>query len=276
MFARNPAVPVLAVMATLLAAPARAQEVVAADAAAVAELAKKLANPVAAMISVPFQYNHDRYGGTNDGASRGSLVMQPVFPVSLDNDWNLITRIVLPVVDQRGFPVAALNESGLGDTTASLFFSPKLPTAGGLIWGAGPVLLLPTATEDVLGTQKWGFGPTAVLLTQEGPWSVGMLANHLWSFAGSDSRSNVNAAFLQPFVSYTTQTHTTLGLNSESTYDWKTNQWQVPVNLLVGQMLKVGPQIMQVAVGARYWAAAPDNGPEGWGWRLQLTLLFPK
>jgi len=276
MFARNPAVPVLAVIAMLMAAPARAQEVAAADAAAVAELAKKLANPVAAMISVPFQYNYDKYGGTNDGASRSSVVMQPVFPASLNNDWNLITRIVLPVIDQRDFPVAALNESGLGDTTASLFFSPKLPTAGGLIWGAGPVLLLPTATQDVLGTQKWGFGPTGVLLKQEGPWSVGMLANHLWSFAGSDSRSNVNATYLQPFVSYTTKTHTTLGVNSESTYDWKANQWQAPVNLLVGQMLKVGPQIMQVAVAARYWAAAPDNGPEGWGWRLQLTLLFPK
>lgn len=276
MFARTPAVPVLAVLAMLMVAPARAQEVVAADAAAVAELAKKLANPVAAMISVPFQYNDDNFGGTNDGASRSSLVMQPVFPVSLNDDWNLITRIVLPVIDQRDFPVAALNESGLGDTTASLFFSPKLPTAGGLIWGAGPVFLLPTATQDVLGTQKWGFGPTGVLLKQEGPWSAGMLANHLWSFAGSDSRSSVNATFLQPFVSYTTKTNTTLGVNSESTYDWKANQWQVPVNLLVAQMLKVGPQIMQVAVGARYWAEAADNDPEGWGWRLQLTLLFPK
>jgi hypothetical protein len=266
----------LAISAMALAPSARAQEAEAADAAALAESAKKLANPVAAMISAPFQYNYDKFGGTNDGASRSTLVMQPVFPASLNDDWNLITRIVLPVIDQRDFPVAALNESGLGDTTASLFFSPKAPTADGLIWGAGPVFLLPTATQDVLGTEKWGLGLTGVALKQSGPWSVGILANQIWSVAGNDSRSDVNAAYLQPFVSYDFPTHTTIGVNSESTYDWTSNQWQVPVNFLVGQMLKIGPQIMQLAVGARYWAAAPDNGPEGWGYRAQLTFLFPK
>jgi len=248
--------------------------VAAADEAA--EAAKKLANPVAAMISAPFQYNYDKYGGTNDGASRNTLVMQPVFPASLNDDWNLITRIVLPVIDQKGFGHAALNESGLGDTTASLFFSPKSPTAGGLIWGAGPAFLLPSATSNVLGSEKWGLGPTGVVLKQSGPWSVGILANHIWSFAGSDSRNDVNATYLQPFVSYTTKSHTTIGVNSESSYDWKGNQWSAPVNFQVGQILKIGPQIIQLAVGARYWAASPDNGPEGWGGRLQLTLLFPK
>ena len=128
----------------------------------------------------------------------------------------------------------------------------------------------------MLGAEKWGIGPTGVALKQLGPWSVGILANHIWSFAGSDNRSGVNATYLQPFLSYTTSTHTTIGVNTESTYDWKGNQWTVPVNFLVGQVLKIGPQLIQLAVGARYWAAAPDNGPEGWGLRLQLTFLFPK
>ena len=260
--------------AVALVAPVHAQEAVAANAAA--EAAKKLSNPVAAMISAPFQYNHDKLGGTNDGATKNTLVMQPVFPASLNDDWNLITRIVMPVIEQKGYASAALNESGLGDTTASLFFSPKSPTAGGLIWGAGPAFLLPTATQNALGSEKWGLGPTAVALKQFGPWSVGVLANHIWSFAGSNNRSDVNATFLQPFLSYTTSTHTTIGMNSESTSVWKGNQWTVPVNFQVGQVLKIGSQLFQLTVGARYWAEAPDNGPEGWGYRVQLTFLFPK
>lgn len=260
--------------AVALVAPVQAQESVAADAAA--EAAKKLANPVAAMISAPFQYNHDKLSGADAGATRNTLVLQPVFPASLNDDWNLITRVVMPVIEQKGFASAALNESGLSDTTASLFLSPKSPTAGGLIWGAGPAFLLPTATQNVLGSEKWGLGPTAVALKQFGPWSVGVLANHIWSFAGSNNRSDVNATFLEPFLSYTTSTHTTIGLNTESTYDWKGNQWSVPVNFQVGQVFKIGPQLIQLAVGARYWAVAPDNGPEGWGYRVQLTFLFPK
>jgi len=260
----------LATAAVTLAAPASAQS----DQAA--ELAKKLSNPVASLISVPLQYNHDEYGGANDGASASRLVIQPVVPFSLNKDWNLITRTLIPFVDQRDFPVAALNESGLSDITTSLFFSPNSPTAGGWIWGAGPVFLLPTATEDVLGTDKWGLGPTGVVLKQSGPWTVGLLAGHVWSVAGNDNRADVSATTLQPFFSYTTQSHTTIGAYTESAYDWKGEQWQVPLIFQAGQLFKVGPQIMQLAVAAKYWAEAPDDGPDGWGLRLQLTLLFPK
>jgi hypothetical protein len=260
----------LAMAAMAFAPPAWAQ----ADQAA--ELAKKLANPLAALISVPMQYNHDEYGGANDGAAVGRLNIQPVIPFSLNEDWNLISRTIVPLIDQRDFPAAAMNESGLGDTTASLFLSPKAPTAGGWIWGVGPVFLLPTATQDVLGTEKWGFGPTGVVLKQAGPWTFGMLANHIWGSAGNDSRSNVNATFLQPFVSYTTKTQTTFSANTESTYDWKNEQWQVPLNVAVAQLFRIGTQVLQFQVGARYWADAPADGPKGWGWRAQLTLLFPK
>jgi hypothetical protein len=260
----------LAISALALSTPARAQD----DQAA--ELAKKLSNPIAALISVPLQYNDDEYGGTNDGASVSRLNVQPVIPFSLNEDWNLISRTIIPLVDQQHFPVAATNESGLGDITASLFFSPKSPTAGGWIWGAGPVLLLPTATKDVLGAEKWGIGPTGVVLKQTGPWTVGMLANHIWAAGGNGSRNNVSATFLQPFVTYTTKTHTTFSANTESTYDWKNEQWQVPLHVAVAQLFKIGTQMLQFQVAGRYWAEAPDNGPEGWGLRLQLTLLFPK
>jgi hypothetical protein len=201
----------LAMAAWAPATPAGAQD----DQAA--ELAKKLANPIAYLISVPLQYNYDEYGGANDGAAVQRLNFQPVIPFSISEDWNLITRSIVPLVDQQDFPVSALNESGLGDITESLFFSPNSPTAGGLIWGAGPVFLVPTATQDVLGTEKWGIGPTGVALKQDGPWTFGILANHIWSVAGDSDRDDVSATYLQPFFSYTTKTHTTIGVNSEST-----------------------------------------------------------
>ena len=260
----------LSIIAIALTAPVRAQD----DQAA--ELARKLSNPIASLISMPLQYNYDKYGGTNDGAAVSKLNVQPVIPFSLNEDWNLISRTIIPLIDQQDFPVAATNESGLGDITASLFFSPKSPTAGGWIWGAGPVLLLPTATQDVLGTEKWGIGPTGVVLKQTGPWTVGMLANHIWAAGGNGSRNNVSATFLQPFVTYTTKTHTTFSANTESTYDWKNEQWQVPLHVAVAQLFRIGTQMLQFQVAGRYWAEAPDNGPEGWGLRLQLTLLFPK
>jgi len=193
MFARNPTIPVLAVMAMLMAAPVRAQEVAAASEVARAELAKKLANPLASLISVPLQYNYDTYGGANNGARVNRLNIQPVIPFSLNDQWNLITRNIIPLVDQSAFPTDAMNASGLGDIISSLFFSPKEPTAGGLIWGVGPVFLLPTATKDVLGAEKWGIGPTGVALKQTGPWTVGMLANHIWGSGGNNTRNNVNA-----------------------------------------------------------------------------------
>ena len=241
-----------------------------------AELAKKLANPIASLISVPLQYNYDEYGGANDGASVSRLNIQPVIPFSLSEDWNLITRTIVPLVDQDDFPLHAMNESGLGDIVASQFFSPKAPTSGGWIWGAGPVELLPTATDEVLGGEKWGIGPTAVALKQTGPWTIGFLGNHIWSVAGDDDRADINATFLQPFVSYITKTKTTLGLVTESTYDWEADQWSVPVIAQVAQMFKIGPQIMQFSLAGKYWAEAPDNGPEDWGGRAQLTFLFPK
>jgi hypothetical protein len=136
--------------------------------------------------------------------------------------------------------------------------------------------LLPTASEDALGAEQWGLGPTAVALKQIGPWTVGALANHIWSIEGEDNRSHVNATFLQPFLSYITETKTTLGLQTESTYNWRDEEWSVPVIGTVQQLLMLGTLPAQIGVGARYWADTPANGPDDWGARVQLTFLFPK
>ena len=237
------------------------------------DLAKKLSNPVAALISVPLQYNYDsRYGNERDG-HRSLLNIQPVVPVSISADWNLISRTILPVVDQN---TPGVNASGIGDITQSFFFSPKAPTAGGLIWGVGPAFLLPTGSDDSLSARKWGAGPTVVVLKQDGPWTFGALANHIWGGAGDADRPSVSSTFVQPFLTYTTKDAWSYVLNTESTYDWKQKQWAVPINALITKVTKFGGQTVSVGGGVRYWGDGPDNGPHGWGLRAQVTFLFPK
>ena len=269
---RLTAVPAAALM-TMAAGPIAAEE---ASEEAAAELARKLANPIASLISVPLQLNYDEGFGADDKGSQLRLNLQPVVPLSISDDWNLISRTILPLVEQEGFPSTGFREFGTGDTVQSLFFSPAKPTAGGWTWGAGPVLLLPTASDDLLGARKWGAGPTAVALKQSGAWTYGALANHIESFAGDSARNDISASFLQPFLTYITQSKTTFALNSEATYDWESSAWSVPLNLNVNQLLKVGDQIMQVGGGVRYWLESPATGPEGWALRLNLVFVFPR
>ena len=260
---------ILVVVAVLSAMPVGAQ-------AADDGLAQQLANPVAALISVPFQFNYDDGIGPAEDGSRTVLNIQPVIPFSIGEDWNIISRTIVPLVDQSDIFPGAGSQTGLGDTVQSLFLSPKAPTSGGIIWGVGPVFLLPTATDDLLGRGKWGIGPTGVVLRQQGPWTVGGLANHIWSVAGDEDRPDVSQTFLQPFVSYTTPDAWTFTLQTESTYNWESEEWVVPVNAVASKVTTVGGRPVSFFGGVRYWLESPDGGPEGWGLRFGATLLFPR
>lgn len=240
------------------------------------ELAKQLANPVAALISVPFQFNYDHDIGPADEGERWNLNIQPVVPISLNEDWNMISRTIVPLIDQKDIFPGSGSQTGLGDVLQSVFFSPVEPTQSGWIWGVGPAFLLPTATDDLLGSDKWALGPSAVALRQSGPWTVGGLVNHITSVAGASDRADINASFIQPFVSYTTPKAWTFTLQTETTYDWESEQWSVPVGVTATKVSSFGSQLFSAGVGLKYWADGPDGGPEGLGVRFVFSLLFPK
>lgn len=236
------------------------------------ELAKELSNPIASLISVPFQSNFDFGMGTGSGW-RYTLNFQPVIPVMLSPKWNLISRTILPIIHQNHVANSG-SQSGLGDITQSLFFSPR--DSKRFIWGAGPVFLIPTATNDLLGSGKFGIGPTFLILKQEKGWTYGVLTNHIWSVAGSDTRARVSSTFIQPFLAYNTRDAWTYNVSTESSYDWAGNNWSIPIHFTISKLLKVGTRPVSVGGALRCWAASPRGGPENCGLRINVTPLFPK
>ena len=239
-------------------------------------VAKQLSNPIASLTSVPLQFNYEHGAGITDDGTRLRLNIQPVVPMSIGEDWNLISRTILPVIRQDDIVPGAGSQSGVGDVLQSFFFSPKALTANGWTWGAGPVVLVPTASDDLLGGGKWGAGPSVVALRQTASgWTYGGLFNHVVSFAGDDDRKDISATFLQPFVAKRIGPGRTLSANVESTYDWKAEKWTTPLNLGLSQVSKIGRQMVSYQGGVTWYVDAPAGAPE-WGLRFTLTFLYPK
>ncbi len=241
-----------------------------------AALAKQLANPVATLISVPFQLNYDRGFGDasrHDG-NKWTLNIQPVIPFSLNEEWNLVSRTIMPIVRTDDYPLGSGVVGGVGDITQSFFLSPKEKTDGGWTWGVGPVVLIPTGTD--VSADTWGAGPTAVALKQQDGLTYGALVNHIWNIGGD---VDISQSFIQPFCIYTTPEAFSVGVTSESTYNWNGtdgNRWTVPVIVSASQVMVIGHQKLSVGGGVKYYVESPDGGPEGWAFRVFVTLLFPQ
>ena len=234
------------------------------------ELANKLSNPVASLISVPFQSNVD-YGIGKFHGSKYTLNFQPVVPISLNQKLNLITRYIIPIIDQHDVTGEGDNQFGLSDATISGFFSPA-GSKNGWIWGAGPAFLVPIGTNDYLSTRKWAIGPTALVLRQANGLTYGFLINQLWSFAGNKNWSDVNQMFLQPFFAKNWKSGAGITINSEMSFNWETNVTTAFLNPLVTGVTKLGKQAVSLGVGPRI----PLGQPADFGFRGVLTLVFPK
>ena len=253
--------------------PTSALQAQQADASHHGDLAQQLQNPVSSITSVPFQNNFDFRGGPKHDGFAYTMNFQPVVPFRLSDSWSVISRTIVPLTYTER--VAPSHEAGLGDITQSFFFVPRSGITG-LTIGLGPALLLPTATRPATQSRQWGAGPTAVVVQSRGPWTFGMLANHIWGFADSadrQGRPSVSNTLLQPFVGYNFGRGLTATVQVESSYDWTARQWTVPIAAGVSQLVPIGGLPVNLGAQLRYWADGPATAPE-WGLRFQATMVF--
>lgn len=239
-----------------------------------AALARKLANPIASLISVPLEYDHDRGFGPVRAGHSNYINFQPSIPIRLNEDWNIIARTAMLVVGQNEIYPGAGDQFGFGTTTQSFFLSPERVGPGGLIWGIGPAVTFP-ASNVLIDPQAWGFGPTAAVLVQPGAWTIGILMRHIWPVSNGDGAANLTETYLQPFVSYTTKDAWTFTVDSEAYYYWNEKESALPFHAEIVKLFKIGDQSISMGPAVRYWAADPVNDAHGWGFRFTTTLLFP-
>ncbi|MBN9692596.1 MAG: neuromedin U [Verrucomicrobia bacterium] len=238
------------------------------------ELAKAAQNPVAKLISVPFQNNFN-FGVGPEQVTQYILNVQPVIPISLNEDWNLITRTIVPIINQPSPAPGISPASGLGDINPTVFLSPA--KSGRLIWGIGPTMTIPTATDSQLGNGMWTAGPAVVALTIQGPWVVGALANQQWSFAGWGDE-DVSALLIQPFINYNLPNGWYLTSAPILTANWEADggdKWTVPIGGGVGKIQRFGKLPLNLQLQAFYNVETPEYGPD-WQLRIQVQFLFPK
>lgn len=241
------------------------------------DLQKAVQNPVANLISVPFQNNTNYQIGAHDRAGN-TLNIQPVIPVDVSERLMVVSRIIVPVVYQPDTTATEGGTSGLGDANPTFYLAPAKP--GTLIWGIGPSFLLPTATQQVTGAGKWCAGGSAVVLVQPSPWTIGALATNVWSFAGESDRPSVNLLTVQYFLNFNLNKAVYLTSSPILTANWKGSEgdrWTVPFGGGIGSIFKLGKQPMNGQVAAYYNVWRPDTTPTAqWQLRVQLAFLFPK
>jgi hypothetical protein len=241
------------------------------------ELAKQTQNPVADLISVPFQFN--TYFETGPlGRTQNVLVIQPVIPIHLNEDWNFIARPIIPIIDSAPMFEGQDRNTGLGDIQFEGFFVPKAKVLGDWTLGIGPVMQFPTNTgpDGRYGNDNWAAGPALLLMQGKGHWVFGGLFTQLWSYAGSDDE--INESNFQPFVNYNLKDGWYLHSDPTFKYNWSADSseaWTVPVGGGLGKVVKIGKMPVNLRLASYYFAEAPRTGSD-WQLQFQVQLLFPE
>ena len=239
------------------------------------DLANKVQDPISDLVSIPVQENLD-YGLGPNNRARSTLNIQPVIPIGLSRSWNVVARIIVPVIYAPNVDQMTGGSDGLGDINPSFFLTPAKP--GFVIWGVGPAFVFPTATQTALGAGRWSVGPTAVVLIQPKPWTIGVLANNVWSFGGDANRMSVNQLLIQYFINYNLPHGWYLTSSPILLAAWKApagEKWLVPFGGGVGKIFKVGKLPFNGSLAAFDNAIKPAGAPD-WQLRVQLALLLPK
>lgn len=240
------------------------------------DLSKLLANPIASLISVPIQMNYDTNVGPERTGDRFVANVQPVIPWEINDDWNVISRTIVPITWQNNIlDDASGQQYYLGDTLQSFWVSPQETGPLGIVWGIGPALLLPTGTDTLLSQGQTALGPTFIALKQSQGWTAGFLMNHLFGLGDHPTKDTVNSTYVQPFLSYAADGWT-YSLNTEVTYNWNTEQWTGPINAQIAKLVDMGDQPVQLYGAVKYWALDSDSTPHDFGARFGATFLFPK
>ena len=241
------------------------------------ELAKLAQNPVGNLVSVPFQNNSNLNVGPNK-VTQNVLNIQPVIPISVNTDWNVITRTIVPVVTMPAPAPGVNGAQGIGDVVMTAFLSPAKP--GEWIWGLGPVAQLPTNTTAELGNKNVGVGPSAVVLhlDHEDPWVYGVLVNNIWSVSSNNQGGSYNNGLIQPFVNYNFKNGVYIVSSPIATVNWQAasgQQWTVPLGGGIGKIFHLGELPMNTTLAAYYNVVKPEYGPN-WQIRAQVQFMFPK
>lgn len=237
-------------------------------------ISRQLANPVANLIQIPIDISFDRNLGLNDAGNRVIMSMKPVIPFSFSENWNIISRTVMPLISISDITPTSGSEFGLGDTVQSFFLSPRAVGNSGWIWGVGPAFILPTSTNDFTGLGELGAGLTAVALKQQGTsWTFGALVNSLWDIDGD---TPIKTSLIQPFISYRTPSGVSYSLNAEATLDDVSDEWSVPVKFSVSKLFRFGKLPVSMGGGIRYWVDTPPEGPKGWSVVLSMSIILPR
>lgn len=236
------------------------------------ELAAKLTNPVADLISVPFQYNYDANIGIDKKGTANTLLVQPVIPIKLNSNWNYIVRPIVTLESANN--INGFSGTGVGPILLETFLSPR--STGNFIWGVGPVISTPSLSGNNFGTAQTGIGLSGVGLFMKAPWTVGVLTYNTWSAGGDATYGTANNLFYQPFISYVTKDAWTYSLNTQSTFNWDVRRAENPMNATVSKLVKFGETPVSLSVGARYYLSSVPGGASGWGARASITFMFPK